>query len=251
MTSYLFTPAQSASEETNRNTFEAMITQAVGQGHLTTSQLAALWRTVNDSRALGVSINVQKDTQSKDYTVSIGGIYHAFKKDDDDKNAIGATKTTKTGVDVGVYVLPIATFSSTGGKSSFAVGASVIGAVSKDLSESTTLDLNATASGTTANPLTDNSTVLSPSGSFAVTATLTFKPGSGVQVPISGAATWTSGYGQSSPNSTTPSGSTTSSKRFDLAIGIGKSGVLGIPFVGASAQISNESILPRSLRPAL
>jgi RHS repeat-associated protein len=244
-TVYLFTPAQSGAEDTiRRHVFEAALTQAFGQGHLTTDQITALYRNVSESHALGFSISVQKDSQSKDFAITIGGIYHGFKKDEDEKSAVASMRITQTGIDVGLYLSPIATVARTGDKTSVSFGASAVGALSKDLDKNVTLDLNATVSGTSSNQLTDAKTTLGPSGAFGLTGTLTFKPGRGWVLPISGGVTWTSGYGQSAPGSTTPSSNTTASTRFDAAIGVGKLGALGLPFLGVSGQFSNEKIVP-------
>ena len=213
-TSYLFTATQSADEETNRKVFEAMISQAVGKNGLGAAQLNAIWRTVWDTKAAGFRASVQKDTQSGDYNVSVGGIYHAWAKDE-----------SKSPVKVGLYVLPIVTYAVVNGRKATNVGASVVGAASADLSESTSLDLNATITGATSTQLTDNSTTLSPYGAFGLSAALTFKPGKGWQVPVEGSVTWASG-----PQSGATS--TTSSTRFNAGIGVGKLGLLGLPFLG-------------------
>jgi RHS repeat-associated protein len=234
VTSYLFTPAQSAGEEQNRKVFEAMLTQAFGKGTLSNAQVTALWRSVADTHALGVIVTVQKDTQSSDYNVSIGGIYHGFQKDEDYHNP---DATIKTGVDVGFYVQPVGTYSVSGGKANWSAGVSAIGAVSAG-NDNVSLDLNAVASLSTRSQLTDNKTTLTPGGSWAFSATVTIKPGGGWQIPISGAVTWTSGGTTQDPSSTT------AATRYDVGIGVGKVGLFGLPFLGVSGQYSNESILP-------
>jgi RHS repeat-associated protein len=234
VTSYLFTATQSADEETNRKVFEAMITQAVGKGGLGAEQLNAIWRAVWDSKAAGFSLSVQKDPQSKDFSVSVGGIYHAWAKDE-----------TKSPVKVGLYVLPVATYAETNGKSTTAIGASVVGAASADLSEGTSLDLNATATFATSTQLTDNTTTLSPYGAFGVSAALTFKPGKGVQIPVEGSVTWASG-----PQSGITATTSTSSTRFNAGIGVGKLGLFGLPFVGVYGGVSSEAITPPFTAPS-
>jgi RHS repeat-associated protein len=235
VTSYLFTATQSADEETNRKVFEAMVTQAVGKGGLAPTQLNAIWRAVWDSKAAGFSLSIQKDAQSKDFSVSVGGIYHAW-----------ATDESKSPVKVGLYVLPVATYAETNGKKTTSFGASVVGAISADLSEGgTSLDLNATVTGATSTQLTDNATTLSPYGSFGLSGALTFKPGKGVQIPVEGSVTWASG-----PQSGTTSTDATSSTRFTAGVGVGKLGLFGLPFLGVYGGVSNESIVPPFTAPS-
>ena len=232
-TSYLFTATQSADEETNRKVFEAMITQAVGKNGLGAAQLNAIWRTVWDTKAAGSSVSVQKDAQSGDYSVSVGGIYHAWAKDE-----------SKSPVKVGVYVLPVVTYAVVNGRKATNVGADVVGAASADLSESTSLDLNATITAATSTQLTDNSTTLSPYGAFGLYAALTFKPGKGWQVPVEGSVTWASGPQGSGDTSTT------SSTRFNAGVGVGKLGLLGLPFLGVYGGVASETILPPFTAPS-
>ena len=233
-TSYLFTATQSADEETNRKVFEAMITQAVGKGGLGAAQLNAIWRAVWDSKAAGFSLSVQKDTQSKDVGVTVGGIYHAWAKDE-----------SKSPVKVGLYILPVATYADVGGKKTTSFGASAVGAASADLSENASLDLNATVTAATSTQLTDNATTLSPYGAFGLSAALTFKPGKGVQIPIEGSVTWASGP-QSGGNNT----NSTSSTRVNAGVGVGKLGLLGLPFLGVYAGVADESIVPPFTAPS-
>ena len=241
-TAYLFGPTQSAGEDhngknkPNRIVFETMITGAIGKGKLTDAQITALWRTVSDTNAVGFTVSVKKN--EKDTSVTIGGIYKIFKKDEDHKDP---DAVTKTGVDVGLYILPVAAYSEKDGKGQ--LGFSAIGALSSNLSKDVTLDTNAVASGATSADLSDDKTKLSPTGSFGLNAAFTFKLGGGVQVQFAGGVTWASGFKQGQ-------GSTTGSTRFDAGIGVSKQGIFGIPYGGIYFGISNEAVKPPFTAPS-
>jgi RHS repeat-associated protein len=241
VTSQLFTFTQSGGEEENRKIFEMMLAQTMLDKKLSASEVEVLWRAVWDHHAEGVSVTYQHSDDSHDYQITIAPSYHLWKKHDDPESSAAEEQS---GVDVGLYAQPIFTYWESKGEKHKSFGVNLTGALSADVYTSEesgnkiTLDTNATVTAASSGQLTDSETTLGPVGSFGASAALTYKSAAGWQVPIEGSLTWTAGYDQGKGNLNT------SSTRFTVAVGIGKLGGLGLPFIGAELTYSNEAIHP-------